>query len=343
MNNLTVNRNIAKSVTSGGLRPHQWLTNISVAYFQDQNDFITPSVFPIIPVDFSTGHYSIFSKADLNRDNFERKPEFGHVNPTVLATEKGSYDVKVDQMILGLDKIQEENFRRLGRPGVADPRIAQAKTLAYQTLLHLDNMFAKNFFKEGVWNNELTGQASAGDNVSTFMQLSNDNSEPIKFIQYLKRQARRQNTVTPNVMLCGVDAFDALINHRDIVERIKMGGSSTNPAVANEQTLAQIFGLNSVHQMQSTINAAEYGLDEDMQYICDPKSILLVYANPNPQIDSPSAGYTFSWDPTGNGQPIVVSSYEGHPADHSSFIEGLTAFDMKPVCKDLGIFLTNAV
>lgn len=343
MNNLVTNRNISKSVLNGGYHPHKWLTNISVAYFQDNADFIAPSIFPVVPVDFDEGSFPIFNKGDLNRDNFRQKPEYGHVDPAVISSTRGHYNVQVDQMIMGRDKIKEVNWSRMGVPGTADPRIAQAKTLAYQSLIHLDKLWASNFFKEGVWGKELKGVAGAGDGTTTFTQFSDSNSETIKLINTLKREFRRENGVFPNVMALGIDVFDSLINNDDILGRVIAGGSTINPAVANESVLAQLFGIPKVFEMVSTANMAEAGLEDDMQFIADPKSVFLGYVNPNPAIDQASAGYIFSWDPTGNGQPITITEHEGNSLDHTSFLEGLTAFDMNVVCPNMGIFLTNAV
>lgn len=331
------------SLTIAGVNPQAWLTNISVAYFQDNNDFIATKIFPILPVDISTGNYPIFSKEDLNRDNFQRKPEGGKVNPTIISQTKGTYDCDVDQIIMSIDKFQATNNSRNGLGGMANLQIAKAKTIAYQALLHLDNLFAKKYFQPGVWGNEMQGVDSGEDNTTTFLKFSNANSEPIQFIRTLSREFRRTTTRKPNIMLCGVEAFDALTQHPDIIERVIHGGSSTNPAQADERVLAELFGVDRVVVMESTVNAAQYGLDEDMKYICDPKGILLAHVTSTPHIDEPTAGYIYAWDPSGNRQPITIQTFDGDPASHTEFVEGIIAFDMHIACPDLGVYLSEVV
>ena len=90
-------------------------------------------------------------------------------------------------------------------------------------------------------------------------------------------------------------------------------------------------------------SAAAAGKDEDMEFICDSKSALLCYATNSPQIDEPSAGYTFAWDMIGNGQYIATSQFDGPPATHTEYIEGLIATDMKKTGDDLAVFLKGCV
>lgn len=52
-----------------GWKPNRYLTNMSMAYFANPADHVATSIFPICPVDFSTGFYYEFLKGDLARDN----------------------------------------------------------------------------------------------------------------------------------------------------------------------------------------------------------------------------------------------------------------------------------
>jgi len=56
-----------------GWQPKRYLTNMSMAFFASDNDHVAHKIFPICPVEFSTGYYYIFLKGDLTRDNVQRK------------------------------------------------------------------------------------------------------------------------------------------------------------------------------------------------------------------------------------------------------------------------------
>ena len=82
-----------------GWRPNNYLTNMSMAYFANPGDFVAPSIFPICPVSQSSSYYYKFSKADLARDNVQRKPAYGKVQPAIFGQTDDTYKCEVDQEI----------------------------------------------------------------------------------------------------------------------------------------------------------------------------------------------------------------------------------------------------
>lgn len=333
---------VTKSLATGAFKPHLYLTNVSTAFFQDPSMSVHDKVFPRVPVQLSVGNYYIFSREDLARDNMQRKPEFGKVTPAVMGLETGMYECAVDQIIVGIDQIQSLNYERMRAPGAADPRKAKVRFATEQANLHLDLMFSKNFFKSGIWTNEYSG-VSATPSGKQFYQFDNANSDPIKLVHSLKYEMLRSGRRMPNKIALGAETFAALIEHPAIIERVKSGGSTANPAVANEKVLAELFGVEQVTQLLSTYNSADFGEEENMQFVCDPKGMLLTYSPNAPAIDEPSAGYTFTWDMLGGGHPMVFSQWLGENGTHTEFIEGLCGYDMKKTCDELGIYLKDCV
>ena len=76
-------KELAAEIQKGVFKPHIYLTNVCLAYFQNMGGFVARRVFPIVPVPTSSAHYYEFDKGDLARDNMARKPEFGHVSPGI--------------------------------------------------------------------------------------------------------------------------------------------------------------------------------------------------------------------------------------------------------------------
>ena len=327
---------------AGTWKPNAYLSNMSMAYFQ-QGEYAARSLFPVCPVGLSSSYYYEFSKGDLARDNVQRKPAFGHVAPAVMGLTDKTYACKVDQVLVGIDKISALDYTRSAAPGAADPRRAKVKFVAEQMNLHQDLLFAKNFFKAGVWRNEWEGAAAANASQKKFLKFDDSNCDPVTLFDGLINEIRRVGRRRPNKLALGVDVFAKLKSNHFIMERVKYTGTTANPAVVTEQVLAQLFGVQQVVVLDSTYNAAEAGMDEKMQYICDSKAALLCYTTDTPQIDEPSAGYIFAWDMLGNGQYIATSQFEGAPADHTEFIEGMIATDMKKTSDDLAVFLKNCV
>lgn len=332
--------NVQKAV--GNWKPNAYLSNMSMAYFQ-QGEYAARALFPVCPVGLSSSYYYTFSKGDLARDNVQRKPAYGQVAPAVMGLTDNNYSCRVDQVLVGIDKILTQDYQRSAAPGSADPRRAKVKFATEQMNLHQDILFAKNFFKTGAWKDEWTGAATANAAQKKFLKFDDTNSDPVSLFDSLINQIRRIGRRKPNKLALGVDVFTKLKQNPFIMERVKYTGTTANPAVVTEQVLAQLFGLSQVVVLDSTYNAAGAGQDEDMQFICDSKSALLCYTTDTPQIDEPSAGYIFAWDMLGNGQYIATSQFDGPPATHTEYIESLLASDMKKTADDLAVFLHGCV
>lgn len=327
-----------------GWKPNRYLTNMSMAFFANAGDYVATSIFPICPVDFSTGYYYIYNKGDLARDNVQRKPKYGKVPPAQMGHTDESYKCEVDQIIVGIDQIGASNYQRANVPPSIDPRRSKNRYVTDQQLLHLDILFAENFFKSGVWENEFTGIASGTTpGGSQFIKFSDANSDPIKFFDERMRQIRLNGRRTPNRLTLGYDTYLALKEHPDLLERVKYNGSTANPAKVTERVLAELFGVEEVKVLYSSYNAAEEGQDDDMQFICESDGALLSYTTPDPHLDEPSAGYIFTWNMMGDGSYVATDTFEGEGGTHSEFMEGLISTDMKKTCDDLACYMKSCV
>ena len=93
------NTDIIKSIADGSWKPNIYLTNVSIAQFQQPDDFVAYKLFPIVPVAQPMSKYYKFSKADLARVVMQRKPAFGTVAPAVWSQDEGSYSCEVYQAL----------------------------------------------------------------------------------------------------------------------------------------------------------------------------------------------------------------------------------------------------
>lgn len=323
-----------------GWHANRYLTNVSMAYFADAADHVATNIFPICPVPTSTGYFYKFNKGDLARDYVQPKPEFGKVTPAVFGHDDDTYDVTVDQVIVGVDDIGALNYQRAGAPASIDPEKVKAKFVTEQLLLHRDIQFGTKFFHKGVWANEYTGVESNPSGKQT-LKFNDANFDPVNFFDARIREIRLDGRRKPNKLCLGYDAFVALKNHPDIIERVKYSGSTANPATVNENVLAQLLGIDQVVVLYGTKNQAKQGQKDDMQFVCEPDGALLCYVTDSPRVDEPSAGYTFTWDMLGNGNYMVTDMFDGEAGTHSSFVEGLMACDMQKTSDDLAIYFAG--
>lgn len=334
---------IQADIAKGAFRPHTALSNVALAYYQSDANSFAKTVFPICPVTLSSDNYYIFDKEDLLRDNWHRKPAYGKVDPAVLSEHTDTYACVVDQMIMGIDQIRQTDLNRRMGPRTADPKQQRTKTMAGQLNIHQDSMFARKFFRKGVWTQEYTGIDSTTPASGQFIKFSNGNSDPVSFVDDKSTEMEEKTGRKPNRLALGVNVFNALKKHPAILERVKYGGSTANPASVTLNVLQQLFGIDRITVQRSIMNKAELGQEAKMEYIGDPNAFLLAYATDAPAIDEPSAGYIFTWDMLGNGNILLVLSYPGENGTHSEFIEGLMAADMKKTADDLAMFFAEAV
>ena len=333
---------IQAEIAKGAFRPHTALSNMALAYFQNAANYFAKAIFPICPVDLSSDNYYKFSKEDLLRDDWQRKPAYGMVQPAVLSESTDTYNCKVDQIRMGIDQIRQTDLQRRQGPSNRDPKQQRTKAIAEKANIHHDVLFANDFFEAGVWNDEWEGVASTATG-KQFIKFSDDNYEPIKFIDQRKTDMQESTGRTPNRLALGANVFNALKEHPAILERVKYGGSTANPASVTEKVLAELFGVEKLVVLKSIQNKAEYGEAGNMGFIGDPDAFLLACATDAPAVDEPSAGYIFTWDMLGNGQMLPILNYDGEPGTHSEYVEGLMACDMKKTADDLAMFFKSAV
>lgn len=334
---------IQADIAKGAFRPHTALSNMALAYFQSDAKAFAKTIFPICPVTLSSDNYYIFDKEDLLRDNWHRKPAYGKVDPAVLSENTESYACQVDQMIMGIDRIRQTDLNRRQGPATKDPRMQRTRTMAGQANIHQDVEFAKHYFRSGVWTNEYAGVDSTTASSGQFIKFNNGNSDPVALIDAKSTEMEQKTGRRPNRLALGVNVYNALKLHEGILERVKYGGTTANPAMITANVLAQLFDMERLTVQRSIMNKAELGQEAKMEFIGDPNGFLLAYATDTPSIDEPSAGYIFTWDMLGDGNIMPVLNYDGESGTHSEFIEGLMATDMKKTADDLGMYFKDAV
>ncbi len=333
---------IQADIAKGAFRPHTALSNMALSYYQSDSQAFARTVFPICPVSLSSDNYYVFDKEDLLRDNWHRKPAYGKVDTAVLSEHMELYACYVDQMIMGIDGIRQTDLMRRQGPAAMNPKMQRTKTMAAQANIHQDVMFANAFFKPGVWGHEETGVDSTAPASGQFIKFTNGNSDPVSFMDVKKTEMEEKTGRKPNRLALGVNVFNALKKHPAILERVKYGGSTANPASVTLNVLAQLFEIDRIAVQRSIMNKAKLGQRADMGYIGDSNGFLLAYATDSPSIEEPSAGYIFTWDMLGNGNLMPVLNYEGEPGTHAEFIEGLMAIDMRKTVDDLAMYFADA-
>jgi hypothetical protein len=219
------------------------------------------------------------------------------------------------------------------------PEADATRFVANDLMLRREIDWVSKFFTTSVWS----GSTTASDiTPSTLWEQAS--ATPIEDVREQSRSILEKTAKEPNILVCGKKLFDNLIDHPDIIDRIKHAAGPGNPAVANEQTLAAVMGVPRVVVAKATRNTAAEAATATMDFIVSEKSALLVYAAPNPSLYEPSGGYTFTWTGyLGAGAGAPQMSRFRMDAIKSDRIEGEMAYDQKVIAADVGCFFSNAV
>lgn len=318
------------------------LTNMSIAYLQDQNAFVADKVFPIISVAKQGDRYFEFDRGDFNRNEAAvRAPATESVGGGYKLKNSSTYFADVyayhhdidDQTLANADSVL--NLDR-----------AAMELVMHKLLIKRESVWATNYFASSKWTNDYTG-VSSGSGTNTFVQWDQAASTPIEDVRNAKTTVAQSTGFDPNKLTLGRQVYDALVDHADVVDRIKYGQTAGSPAMASANTLAQLFEVEQVlvaKAIQNSGNESNTFEGNNSHAFIAGKHAMLTYSPPSPGTMVPSAGYIFAW--TGlMGAGAAGQRIKRFPMMEleSTRVEGQMAFDCKLIAADLGYFFGSAV
>lgn len=336
----------ASNPTQGDRHVNRPLTNISLAYAQSTDGFIADKVFPNIPVRKQSDRYWRYCRADFNRDEMEERA-------AGTETAGGGYNIDSTPTYYAPVYGYHTDIDDQSRDNEDEPLNADADATEFVTwkaLLKRERTWAQKYFGPGVWANGLLGVDAAPAAGTQFLKWNDTGSTPIEDIRSAKRAILGTTGIKPNKIVLAKSVYDALVDHPDIVDRVKYGQTPGKPAMANQSTLAQLFELDEVMVAEAVVNTGAKGrnyadsMDREVSQFVMGDHALLVYANPNPGLRKPSAGYTFSWTGRVGNSPMGhrIKQFRMEQLE-SDRIEVQQAYDQKVVADDLGFLFENAI
>jgi hypothetical protein len=319
------------------------LTNLTIAYLQDQNNFIADKVFPNVAVSKKTDKYYIYDRANFNRTEVQARAPRTKAPRVGLSISTDSYSADVYSLSTDFD------FETLANEDQAlNIRAAAAQMLTYQLLIDREAKWVSSFFGTGIWTTNYAGVASTPSAGQVIQWSDYTNATPIVDITNARRAMMlASGGFKPNKMVVTRDVRDTLINHPDILARLNGGATVTNTALVTDAKLAEIFEVQEFLVIDAIENTAAEGLSESMSFMATKKAALY-YAPASSGLMVPSAGYNFTWNSLDNasGYGIDIRSYTGdflRVEGVAELLEANMAYDQKVVGADLGVFFTTII
>lgn len=318
----------------GQVHVNRPLTNISIAWIQDQSHFVSTKD-SIIPTDKKSNVYFIYTQNDWFRDEAE-------LRAPAMESAGGGYNVSNDSFncqVYAFHKDVDEQVR-LNTDDPLDGKRDAIKFVTRKLLLKQEITWMATYFTTGVW----TG-SSTGTDITPTTKWDDPTSTPIEDVQVQQASVLAKTGFLPNRLTLGFQVYQKLVRHPDVIDLIKYGASAGNPAIANEETLAKIFSVEKV-VVSKAVKATNAEGDTAVYALMAGKAALLEYVTDSPGLYEPTSRYTFMWTGVSYGLGETIGAYE-IPMPWLGLTtvrcEAQIAFSMKVVAPTMAAYFTAAV
>jgi hypothetical protein len=312
------------------------LTNLSVAMIQSPSAFIADQVFPVIPVSKQTDIYYKYPRGYFNKSQMQKRSLSSESQGADYKAETDTYRAEIFALHKDIDDAIRAN---------ADSQFKldseAALFLTHQGLLAKEILWGSTFFTTSVWGTDITGVAAA-PGAGQVLQWNDSASTPIENVRAGKTAVLQSTGFRPNTLVLGQAVYDALVDHPDLIDRVKYGQTSGGPAMVNRNVLAQLFEVDRVLVAEAIQNTANEAQTASHSFILGKKA-LLCYVPPSPGLMTPASGYTFTWNQY--EQAALGTSISRFRMEHlrSDRVEINMAYGYELVATELGYFFTSIV
>lgn len=320
------------------------LTNLSVAYLQDDNEYIADKVFGVVPVVKASNIYFVYDRGAFLRDEAALRVDGTESVGSGYTLSQKTYTCKEYSLHFDIGPQLRSNT---DSPLSAD-RDATI-WLTQRLAITRERQFVTNFFTTGKWTGSTTGS-----DITPGTKWDVANSTPIEDIEAQQFNIKKLTTYWPNRLVLGANAYKALKNHDEFLQRIKytQRGVVTPDIIGSvlappNQPEAADDGGFKILVASAVYNSAAEGAADSFTWSATATDALLAYASPNPGIQQASAGYIFTWTPVAGyiakitqiAMPWLGVGSDGTPTQR---IEGSMTWDMNQVAADLACYFSAA-
>lgn len=294
------------------------LSNISVKYTNDI--FIADQLLPMLKVAKQTGKYYIYDKANLRIDQTARAAGSGANEIDFGVAPTGTF-ATTDHALKGFvsDEVQDQADAAL------NPLVDEVETITEKLLLDREQNAATLLFS--------TSNITQNVTLSGTSQWSDyNNSDPIGDVRTARTTIHQNTFKKPNTLVLGKQTFDMLVEHPQIIERIKY----SQLGIVTEELLARIFQVEKVLVGYAGKNGAKEGQTDSLSYIWG-KHALVAYIAPQIRLRNVTLGLTFTYSTR------TAKRWRDEDREGTYVRVGNDNYQMVLVAAACGYFIQNAV
>jgi hypothetical protein len=309
--------------TPGDVHVNGPLTNISVAYVQDQTNYIADQVFPLVPVAKQSDLYFKYSKEDFLRDEMKQRAPGTESAGGGFTLTTASYNCIVEAFHKDID---DQIRRNVDSP--LDLDASATRYLTQKALIRRERRWMTSYFGTGIW----------GTDVTPSPLWSAANSTPRKDVEVGKLSILSKTGMRPNKLVLGAQVYSALRYNAEIIDQFKY----TSADSIDINMLRGYFDVDEVMVANAVYTSTVEGAATQTTGFAAGKHALLTYTTDAPSLMTPTSGYIFTWNDVGSiaGQRIKRFRMEQLASDR---IEIEMAQAMNVVASECGYFFNGAV
>lgn len=251
------------------------LSNVSIKY--KNASYLAETLFPVVQVAKQQGKYYTYDKAMFRRNDTRRAPgakanevEYG-LSTAQFYAEDHALKEKIPFEIID----QADN--------ALNPEMDAVESVTEMLLVDKEMALAATFADTATitQNTTLSGTSQWSDY---------NNSDPFNDIRTAIDTVQSATGLRPNTLSFGQQVFNKLLDHPDIVERIKysMAGAVT------AELIARLFDVERVLVGSAIKNTADEGQTDSLSYIWG-KHAHALYVAPTPRLKQVTSGFTFTY------------------------------------------------
>lgn len=267
------------------------MTNVAISMLQSPSRFGATRIFPAVGVRKQSDKYLTIPAGEFHRDSMQKRAP-GTKAKLIDYSINTDNTYYCDRWSIG-HNVPDEKKANADQPINLDRNATRLLTL--QGLIRREQLFCDTYFKSGVWGTDITGVSSGAVAGTSALHWTDAASTPIEDVDAAKTKMAEETGFEPNVLAIGRHVWTALKNHPDLIDRLKYGQTGPNPAQVTLQKLAALFEVEEVVVLNAVKNTAKKGQTAANSFIAG-KHALLVHRTDAPDMENPSAGYTFGWN-----------------------------------------------
>ena len=300
------------------------LTNMLIGYQQADDRFVAGRLFPSVTVDKDSGTYYIVDKKYFFLDELEQRAP----GQPFRSIDYGLSTATYETLQYAADQALADETRANSQVPMDLEQLA-LRLFAQRSLIRKEVQFAADFFITTVWGTDDDNATTDWDDYAS--------GDPVTDIQTAKRTVSNNTGVDPNSIALGFIVHNAVVNHPDIIDRIKYTQAATAGNMA--AALGAVFDVANYWVAKATYSNTNEAAAFSATAIIDD-DCLVAQVDPGAGLFGATAGKTFVWQAGGGDGAIATYRADDR---HADVIQHKEQWDQATTATDLGYFFADVV